>query len=290
MGIKRKSIIMAAIVALSCICACGNQVPESVSAPATEPETEVSVSVSKKEEPVISESVVSEPEEVKEEPAPEPESEKEVVYEALTDEEAAPYLEHLSISDNDTSLGNMVLTEDEYFLFYFDGGENFKAEEAALQFKREKDYPQRIHVSIVFGEEELDLGAYYEAEANRFPWPKFSPKGGISLGNIPDYIINNEYECALIKACPDDDNCLLIDFGTEIGTVETGNICLDGGDGEYEHVPIVDKPMFALIIDNGDFGYVYATEKFLKEIPYPLLCYVGMKDGKVRWIYQLFVS
>ncbi|MBR5760429.1 MAG: hypothetical protein IKX87_00220 [Lachnospiraceae bacterium] len=291
MRMIHKITAIVALTACVCLCACAHKQVTS----ASDETVSVSESVTSvvKDEAAVSEPEevsVEEPEEEKEEPTPEPEPEKEVVYETLTEEEAAPYLEHLSISDNETSLGNMVLTEDESYLFYFDCGENFKAEEATLQIKREKDYPQKIHVSVVFGEEELPLGRYYEAKESWFPWPKFDPRVGINLGNIPDFITNNEYECALVKGCPDDDNCLLIDFGTEIGTVKTGNICLDGGDGEYEHVPIADKPMLAVIIDNGDWGYVYATEKLLEKIPYPLLCYVGMEDGKVRWIYELFVS
>ena len=285
----RKIIIGVAVMALTFMCACAGKAAVSDTTSVVESETSISVSTATEvaeEQPEAKE----EPTSVDTETSASSEEKKEPVWITLTDDEAAEYREHLSIFANDTERGNLMLVEDGRFVSYYNWDEDFEVEEAVLQFKYKEDKPEYVHVYLTYNDTEKLLGSYCTKKPDWYgPYPQFSSNYGIDIGDMLEYDEKKDVRDAYLKGYSPEDGCLIIDFGTDIVGTETGNVKLDGNDGVYEKVEVAEDAVFVMLAYGG-IDWSYTTLKYLEELPYTALCNVGMENGKVIWIYQVYVS
>ncbi|MBO4616936.1 MAG: hypothetical protein J5717_06260 [Lachnospiraceae bacterium] len=291
----RKIVYGVAILALMTMCACAGKTTASSTLSASEPKIEESVSLDADHDTETSTNLDAQPEKeeepalVESETSTVSEADKEPVWVDVTDDEVAEYLKHLSMFANDTDRGNLKLIEDGLFVFYYECDGDFKVEDAVLQFKYKEDEPEYVDVYLTYNDTEKLLGTYCTKEPGRYaPYPQFSSYYGIDIGDMMEYDEKKDVRDVYLKGYSPEDGCLIVDFGTDIVTIETGNIKLDGNDGVYEKVEVAEDAVFVMLA--LDIESVYTTPKYLEELPYAVLCNVCIENGKVVWVYQIYVS
>ncbi|MCR4678471.1 MAG: hypothetical protein K5679_06910 [Lachnospiraceae bacterium] len=291
----RKIVYGVAMLALMTMCACADKTTASSTLSASEPEIEESVSSNADHDAETTTNFDAQPEKeeepalVESETSTVSEADKEPVWVDATDDEVAEYLKHLSMFANDTDRGNLKLIEDELFVFYYKCDGDFKVEDADLRFKYEEEKPEYVKVYLIYNDTEKLLGTYCTKEPDWYgPYPHFSSHDGINIGDMLEYDEKKDVRDAHLKGYSPEDGCLIVDFGTDIVATETGNVKLDGNDGVYEKVEVAEDAVFVMLAYDIEWGYT--TLKYLEELPYTVLCNICIENGKVVWVYQVYVS